>query len=66
MSKMKVYLVYEYDRCDSVNTNIQVYKNEEDAVKWCKEHGHRRSIEFGYQELDYIENASEEKVKEDE
>lgn len=49
---MKVYLVYEYDRCDRVNTNIKVYKNKEDAVKWCKEQGHLKSVEFGYEELE--------------
>ena len=63
---MKVYLVYRCNRCDYEITNLKVYKNEEDAKKWCQRQRHIPSTYFDYEELDYIEDASEEKVDSDE
>jgi hypothetical protein len=50
--KMKVYLVYRYDRCDYERTNLKVYKNEEDAKKWCQRQPHIPSTEFDYDEIE--------------
>lgn len=49
---MKVYLVYRYDRCDYERTNLKVYKNEEDAKKWCQRQPHIPSTEFDYDEIE--------------
>ena len=49
---MKAYLVYRYDNCDYTRTNLKVYKNEEDAKKWCKVQPNIPSTEFDYDEIE--------------
>lgn len=65
---MKVYAVYEwgYDGFCQTDRYLKVYKNEEDANNFCKKQPRSFCYGVSYVELDYIEDASEEKVDSDE
>lgn len=49
---MKVYVVYEWDRCDKYRTSLKVCKNEADAEKFCKEQPPVYGISYHYEELE--------------
>jgi predicted CopG family antitoxin len=50
--KLKVYVVYKYDRRDNSKTDLKVYKNETDAKKFCKEHPYVKGVFFDYDEFE--------------
>ncbi len=49
---MKAYLVYKYEWRDADVKVLKVFKNKEDAEKFCQEQPHEKGVTFHFDELE--------------